>query len=732
MPQNSTAARSAGAHAPSAESLRAADIRGIDALFSPRGIAIFGASSDPTKIGGRPVRFIKESGFAGGVYPINPKSDIIQDLPAYSSIADVQGVVDLAIIALPNAYVLDAVRAAGEHGVKVVTVFSAGFAEVGGDGVALQAELVELAHSYGMRILGPNCIGSMNRRTGAVGTFAASTGVRPEQEPLATVALASQSGAIASEWVVSGALRGLQFDPWLSTGNEADIQLADVLAYLALDPTVDVIATYLEGCRDGDRLREALELAQEAGKPVVMLKVGRSDIGATAVASHTASLVGSDQVFDALFDQYGVIRVDSMAELFDVSYALAVGHLPTGDRLGILTGSGGVGIIAADEADEHGLDVSTPPESLQRELKEIWPAASVGNPIDLTAQLMNDKKLLPAFIDACMRDGSYDVLVMGMTYMGLLEPWTDQLVDGLRAARETHPQAPIVVTSLTRPDVRRAIEELGIPVFADISVAVRITARLADYARRRRTFQQRRELEQSSTVSVPDLPEALNEVTAKAFLAAAGVPAVPDRVVTSADDAADAQRAADGPVVLKIVSPDIAHKTEAGGVILDVTTPEDAAGAYERVVASAHAYAPDARVDGVLVAPMIGEGVETILGVVNDPTFGPVVMFGLGGVFVEVLKDVTYRLAPFGIETARAMIDEIRGKAMLGGVRGGEPSDVDALARALVALSQVATTHRDRLDSIDVNPFIVRPVGQGAVAVDALITRREAAPPEPR
>lgn len=709
-----------------AHAARRANVSGLDALFEPRSIAVLGASSDPTKIGGRPVHFAKESGFTGAVYPVNPKADTIQGLPAFPDVESIPGDVDLALIALPNPAVIEAVHACGRKGVKVVTIFSAGFAEMGEDGDAQQQELVEIAHSYGMRLLGPNCIGSMNRRTGAVGTFAASSGVPFAQKPLATVALASQSGAIASEWVVAGTQQGLQFDPWLSTGNEADIQLADVLAHMAMDPSVEIIAAYLEGCRDGDRLREALEVAQEAGKPVVVLKVGRSEVGATAVASHTASLVGADEVFDALFEQYGAIRVDSMAEMFDVCYALAIGKLPEGDRLGILTGSGGVGILAADEAGESGLEVTPTSESLQRDLKAIWPPAGVGNPIDLTAQLMNDPKLLPGFIDACLDDGGFDQLVLGVIYMGFLEPWSDLLVNGLTAARAAHPEAPIVVTASTRPEVKRAIEEMSIPVFADITNAVKVMGRINDYARRRREFDDRRGPDAAAkhTSVVPELPENLTEVTAKAFISAAGIDVVPETVVTSAADAAKVQADLGTPVVLKVVSPDIAHKTEAGGVVLGVASPDEAAAAHDQIIASARAYDGDARIDGVLISPMVTDGVETIIGVSNDPTFGPVVVFGLGGVFVEVLKDVTYRLAPFGMETARSMIGDIRGAAMLAGARGTEPSDVEALARALVALSRLADAHRDRLDSVDVNPFIVRPDGHGALALDALVTIR--------
>jgi acyl-CoA synthetase (NDP forming) len=389
--------------------------------------------------------------------------------------------------------------------------------------------------------------------------------------------------------------------------------------------------------------------------------------------------------------------------------------------VGLFTTSGGMGILMADEAAAVGLEVPTVPADVQAELKEIWPPAGVGNPVDLTAQAMNSDTLLGDFADVVLRGKDYDALVMALTYMGRLEPWTDLVVTTLRRVRESHPTVPLFVAMLSTPEVRSAVEELGISVFADVSDAVRAAGRLAGVGRVAAAA------EAVTPVAATALPEggAATEVSAKAVLAAAGVPVVQERLVTSAAEAAAAAEQAVGAVAMKIVSPDILHKTEVDGVALDVRGAAAAAAAYARIDEAARTACPDARIEGVVVAPMVTDGVETILGAFNDPTFGPVVMFGLGGVFVEVLQDVTYRLAPFGPETAREMVREVRGFAVLDGARGRPPVDLDALAAALSALSHFAAAHRDVLDGVEVNPFLARPRGLGGVAVDALITMRE-------
>lgn len=700
---------------------------GLDALVRPRSIAIFGASSDPNKIGGRPIRFLRDSGFAGDVYPINPRHDSVQGLPAYASLSAVPGPVDLALIGLPRDDVMKAVQECADAGVKLATIFSATFAETGAEGARLQDEIRSYAAARGMRLLGPNCIGSRNRATGAVGTFAAVEGEPVPELHTGKVAFVSQSGATAVDCVLNGHRRGLDFDPWISTGNECDVEFADALAMMALDDDVQVIAGYLEGCRDGAKLSEALALAQGRGKPVVLLKVGRSAVGAQAAKSHTGSLVGSDEAFDALFRQYGVCRVDSIAELLEVSYAFAWSRRPRGRRVGVLTGSGGAGILMADVAEETGLELPPLSEKAQGQLKSLWPAAGVGNPVDMTAQVMNDKRLLTEFLTTVADDGSSDVIVTFLSYMGALEPWASEILAALRAVVSERPGITLAVVMTALPEIVREVEKLGVAVFADPTAALSALARVVDTCAA---------LDKPAPQAIAVRPAVLpgsgpvNETEAKRVLSAAGIPVVEDRRVASAAEAAEAAAGIGFPVAMKVLSADVTHKTEAGGVRLGIETADAAAKAYEGIVADVARHAPEARIEGVIVSPQISGGVEMILGVKNDPTFGPIVMAGLGGVLVEVLKDFTYRRAPFGPETAREMVRELHGYPLLTGVRGFPPGDVDALCQALSDLSLFAAAHADSIDSVDINPFVVQPRGQGAIALDALITRRDPAEKE--
>ena len=703
-----------------AEAARAFD-DGLSVLFNAQSIAVLGASDNARKTGGRPLRFLLDSGFAGQVYPINPHRTEVQGVRAYRDLAEIPGPVDLALIAVPRDDVFDAIRQCTEKGVRFATIFSSGFAEADAEGAALQAGIAQHAKDHGMRLLGPNCIGSRSSRGNVIATFAATEGVPKPDFVGRRVGFVSQSGAIAAHCVLEGFERGVQFDPWISTGNEADIQFADALAALAMDDGVDAIAAYMEGCRDGERLVRALALAQERNKPVIMLKVGRSEVGAQAAASHTAALVGSEAVWDAVFRRYNVCRVDSMAELLDIAHLVAVGPPQTGDRVALVTGSGGVGILMADVAEDVGLVVPPLPAAAQAWLRELVPAAGVANPIDTTAMVMNDPDLLESVLATVFEASEYDGVIAFLTYMGKLRPWADVTVETLRRVRKRFPDKPFAIAMSTLPDIRHEVEQLGIPVFEDVSTLMHAVAKLAAVRR----GQQAREVFPASEAALPrPTRTSSNEVEALHVLADSGVPVVAHRVATTAGEAADFAGEVGFPVVLKIVSADVPHKTEAGGVRLRVGSRDAAQAAFVEIMASVLAHVPGARIDGVLVAPMVEGGVEVIMGVKNDPMFGPTVLFGLGGIFVEVLQDVTYRLAPFGVETARSMIEEIRGFALLTGARGSEPADLDALARALSALSKFADRNRDFLDGVDVNPFLVQPVGRGAVALDALITWR--------
>jgi acyl-CoA synthetase (NDP forming) len=698
---------------------------GLDALLEPRSIAVFGASSDPSKIGGRPITFLRQNGFTGEIYPINPKHTEVQGLTAYAAITEIDRPVDLALISVPSAAVLGAVESCAEAGVRVATVFSAGFAEAAEDGAEHQARIADVARAAGMRILGPNCLGSSSRRRGVSASFAASEGRPRPDGNLDGVALISQSGAIAAYCVLAGMGRGINFDPWISTGNECDIQLADCLAYLAMQDDVFVIAAYVEGCSDGDRLREALAIAHERRKPVILLKAGRSEVGIRAVASHTASLVGSNEAFDALVQQYNVCSADSLDDLMDLSYMFGFGSPPAGRRTGLITSSGGVGILMADVAAENGLEVPPLPPHAQTALREVWPAAGTGNPIDTTAQLVNDGELLSKFLQTVLRDGGFDSLIVFLSYIGLIPDWAHAAVEALQEARASYPDADISLAMLTSPPVRKEIEALGIRVFDDPTKAVRAIGRAVATAEGSDGVAPPRPASPQRAAAPIAASRTLSEFDSAQLLEAAGLPIVPRRRAGSPEQARAAAREFAGPMAVKILSADILHKSDIGGVVLDVVGADAAAEAYAGIIESVRKHAPDAAIDGVLLSPMVPDGLETIVGVTNDPVFGPVVMFGLGGVFVETIKDVACRLAPFGESEAMRMIRGIKGYALLEGARGTAPRDVPALAVTLSALSRFADEHRQDIQSIDLNPVLVLAEGNGVVAVDAVVVGAE-------
>ena len=693
----------------------------FSALLSPASVAIVGASDDVTRIGGRPLRYMRESGFKGQIYPVNPKRDTVQGLKAYAELASLPEVPDTAILAVPAVATLGAVEACVAKGIPSAVIFSAGFAETGAEGQAMQARIAAVAREGGLRLLGPNCLGVMNPALGWYGTFSVVLdGALIAPGP---VGIVSQSGAYGSHIAHLARERGLGISRWITTGNEMDISLAEALAHVVEQPETRVVMAYAEGVGDGDRFRAALERARTLGKAVVFIKTGRTEIGAQAAASHTASLAGSDAVFDAVLRQYGVHRARTTSEQLDVAYAAASGTYPENDRIGIFTMSGGFGIQLADDCADAGLDVAPMPEAAQAELKALLPYASPVNPVDATAQAVSDMSILTAYVKAMMEQGGYGmfsaILGTGPASRSFAEPLLEALDAGLAGQKDR-----LLGLTMSAPtDVIRDYESRGFLVFQD---GAQLANAFGALARIRHGFD--RVEAQPAPMPPVDLPKGpVSEATAKAILASAGVP-FPREVCVP--DGAGAAAAAEGigfPVVLKICSPDILHKTEIGGVALNIRTPEEARQATDAMLEKVRAAAPGARIEGVLVAPMVAGGVETIIGVHDDPSFGPVVMFGLGGIFVEVLKDVTFRAAPFGVEEARRMIREIRGFAMLEGARGAKPADVEALAQLLSDLSRFAAAHADRIEGIDLNPVRVMPEGEGVLALDALLVMKEEA-----
>lgn len=697
----------------------------LAALLDPKSVAIIGASDDPLRIGGRPIQYTRDAGYKGTIYPINPKRDEVQGLKAYPSIAEVPGPVDCAIVALPAAVVLETLEACAVKGVGACIVFSSGFSELGAEGAEMQGRISALAARTGMRILGPNCLGAFNAASGWMGTFSSAPSVDwPEPGP---IAIASQSGAYGGHIYNLARKRGLKVGRWITTGNESDVELSECISHLLDDPEVKVVMSYAEGLRDGPGLKVAFEKARALRKPILMVKVGRSEVGAAAAASHTAALAGTDAVIDGMFRQYGVYRADDALEMLEVAYACQNGHFPDGNRIGFITISGGLGVQMADAAAALGLDVSEFSAGGQRRMLELFPFAAPRNPVDVTGQAFNDSAAIAKCLRIMMEEGDYDVVVSFFTAIAARPAIAKDIVDTLAPLKAARPDRHLFFSILASEETRRFYEENGYPMFDDPVPAVTAAAGLMYLGR---AFA----AERGTPPALPKgaLPAPLTataEHEAKRILASAGLPVARERLAKSAADAVAAAAEIGGRVVLKIASADIAHKTEIGGVLVGVEGEAAVRAGFETLMRRAAEKRPDARIDGVIVAEMVSGGVECVIGVQRDPVLGPAVMFGLGGVLVEVLKDVSFRLAPFSKEEALRMIAETKGAKVLAGVRGAPPADVDALAEALARLSVFAAANADTVDSIDVNPFIVLPEGRGAVAVDALIVPRASEEP---
>ncbi|MBU1360889.1 MAG: acetate--CoA ligase family protein [Gammaproteobacteria bacterium] len=687
-------------------------------MFSPRSIAIIGASSAMHKIGAVPLAHLVRHGYRGKIFPVNPNAGEILGLRAYPDVKSIGEPVDLVVVAVPAAVAGAAVEEAAAAGARSAVIFTSGYAEIGPEGARAQEQLAEIARRYGMPILGPNCLGFMNVRERLYATFS--------PVPFAglveagNVGMVSQSGAFAAYAYSLARERGVPLSYWISTGNQCSVDVAACIEWLADDPHTSVIMAYLEGCRDGEALKRALSRAREAGKPVVVTKVGRTDSGARAAASHTAALAGNDAIYDALFRQYDAIRALTIDDFFNFGHALSVlGRRPAGQRLGVLTVSGGVGALMADAAEESGLSLPELPPEAQDAIVERVPFAGPKNPVDVTGQVTTEPDLLDFAGELMGRSGCYDSLVVFLAAAGLSDTLWPQFLDRIMRTRQRVPEIVMAICTLMPPDQRKPLEDAGVLVFDDPTAAIRTLGAIS------------RPPAPSAVCNAapPDVgllaaiqrTSEFTEAQALGLLRQAGFPVVDHVSCDSADDACRALEKFGGPVVVKLQSPDVLHKSDIGGVKLGLRTPEEVRRAFEEIVTSARTHAPDARIEGALVAPMVRDGVECILGLHIDPVFGPVVMVGLGGVMVEVLRDVSFRLAPFDHATAHEMIASLKGKDLLHGARGRPKADVSALADALVRLSQIGAAAQEHVRSIEINPFLVLAEGLGAVAVDAVI-----------
>ena len=692
----------------------------LDALFHPRSVALVGASSDPERIGGRPLRFMLEAGFAAPIYPVNRSGALIQGLQSYQKVSDIPFPVDQAIICVPVAGVEEAVRDAIAKGVKAIQVMTAGFAEIDAAGRALQDRIVGLCRAAGVRMLGPNSLGLLNVPVRFFSTF--STFLNGAQPQPGSISLATQSGAFGSAAYGMATLRGLGFSKIIATGNEADVDVAESIDYLADDPDTRIICAAVESCRDGNRLRRALLKAARAGKPVLIMKVGRTELGAAAASTHTGSLAGNDKVYDTVFRECGALRPESIEEMLDIAYLYTVsGVLPANDELGVFTGSGGIGVLMADEAGAQGMELPPLPAPAREATLALLPFAVAANPLDMTAQVTSVASGTSRTLGVMLEHTRYGAVLGYLAHVGLSPERFASIQQEIAELAAQHRERLTILVMLALPQVRSALEKQGVAVFEDPTRAVRAVADLAKIRQRWQTLYQ---LPGSAQPAAPALAldDVHTESGAKRALAAAGLPVPPEHLCSTAAQAAAAAAQVGFPVVAKIVSPDIAHKTEVGGVMLNLQDAAAVERAFGTLVDRASTARPDARLEGGWIAPMLSGGVEVILGLHRDPTFGQMVMYGSGGTAVELFQDVALASAPLTAARAQALVDAVRSSQLLRGWRGGPQYDEAALVQALCRLSEFAMQHADRVQSVDINPLMVRT--QGAMCLDAVIDLR--------
>jgi len=706
----------------------------LKTLFHPRSVALIGASTEQNKLSGRPFRFFREYGYAGNVYPVNPKYPEIADVPCFAKLSDIPGEVDLAVITLPATAVPEALAECGTKGVKAAAIISSGFAEVGGEGVRLQEELQRIALENGIAVCGPNCSGFVYFPERVTATFSVGLdGGFPEAGPAAFI---SQSGALSSYILGAAKERGLAFRYWITTGNECVLSFTDYLQYLLEDPEVRLVLGYLEDARDGQAFQAATRRALALDKPLIILKAGRSEAGAKASVSHTGSLAGADEVYQAVFSQNGVLRADSLDELFDFALLAQAPRRPRGRRVQVVSISGAAGILMADVGSELGLEFSDLSSATKDELRKIMPPfASITNPMDVTAEAVARPGLLTQAAEVILTDPNVDNLVM---FFGIVPGAHERLAAGIaQVAQGSDKLVMMTWFPLPRADIWMRLARAGVPVFPEPTRGIRALGKMAQYvAARERSFSRHTVAIESSSgleSSVEKILDqaknegrnALSEVEAKSLLKALGLTVPRGGLARSAAEARSVANSIGGPVALKASSPDLLHKTEAEVIRLGIESPEEVERAFEEIVAKAKKWDPQARLDGVLVEEMIGGDTrEVIVGARQDLRFGPIVTFGLGGVFVEAIRDFAVWPAPLSLDEAGEMIRRIRGYRILTAFRGHPAADLEAVAQVLCDVGQFAYQWQERIAELEINPLFVLPEGSGVIAGDALAVLR--------
>jgi len=692
--------------------------RNLDGLLFPRSVAVIGATPVAGKIGN--VVFTNVANFPGEVYAVNPKYQEIAGKPCFPSVLDLPKPVDLAVVVIPAEGVSQVLRECGKKGIKNAVVITAGFKECGPEGAKRERELVQIAEEYGLNVLGPNVLGLISTRVGLNATFA------PKGALPGSIAFMSQSGAFCTSVLDWAWKEKLGFSHFVSLGNKAVLDESDFLAAFAEDPETKVIVAYLEGIKDGPRFMElARRISQE--KPIVILKAGRAEAGARAVSSHTGTMAGSDHAYDAAFRQCGVIRARTVEELFDYAYILSRQPLPKGKRIGIVTNAGGAGVMAADAAEWEGLAVARLSEStLQALAGRLPPEAAIYNPVDIIGHATAEQ--YRAALELVLADPGVDLGVALSAPHPIL-----RYADLARVVAEAKERfgKPIAVSFMAGElgeEAEEILRQAGIPSFFDPARAVRALAALVKYAEiraRSRTPPPRFPVDLPKARKILKSAEEKGRVRlgleAMELLSAYGIPVAKGGVAKTAEEARKIAEEIGKPVAIKILSPEITHKTEVGGVRLSVPPQEADRVAWELLNAFRKTF-PGIPMDGVYVQEMLPPGREVILGMVRDPTFGPLLMFGLGGIYVEVLRDVAFGVAPLSREEAEEMVRLIRGAKILLGVRGQPPVDLAGLVDLILRLSQMSVENPEILE-LDLNPVMCYP--ERVVAVDVRMTIAE-------
>jgi acetate---CoA ligase (ADP-forming) len=697
---------------------------GVDALFRPESIAIVGASENIDRISGRLLYYLERHGYANPIYPINPRRDEVRGLTCYPSLLDVPGPIDLVLVMLAAEQCVDVIRQAGQVGAKAAVVYGSGFAETGPEGESLQEQLSAAAWEEGVRVLGPNCQGVINLAEGVAASFTRSLDLTPLR--VGSVAYLGQSGALGGSVLNLAQERGLGLSVWASTGNQADLDILDLAEVLVEDQWTQVFAVYLETPPDGERYRLLVRKIRQAGKYLVVLRSGRSAAGQRAVASHTGAMLSPGVAFELASAREGAILVDDVDELINAAFMLSVGPLPEGRRVGIVTSSGGAGILAADRCEMSGLEVPELPVEVQDRLEALIPPfGALTNPVDVTAQLFSemDSGRPELFRKVCLAvSEAVDILIVTLTM--LTGDSARRLAEDLVAVGQTL-NKPLLIAWLVGDKLgepaKAVLAKAGLSVFSSPGAAVSTIAKLV--GRRTRMDSAGLRYESKNPVDLAPLltRPLILEGEGMDVLKALDIPYPPGQTVTSAEEAAAVAGELGDSLVLKVQSPNLLHKTDAGGIRLGVI-PEDAPRVYEELVSHVASVAPHATVRGILVQAMAPSGgQELILGMTRDPVFGPLLTLGFGGVGTEIYRDVASEVLPLSRSGAYNLLESLAGAPLLKGFRGRPPADIEALVGAVCRVADAVEASGDRIEDFEINPLLVYPEGEGVLAVDLLI-----------